>query len=86
MAVKAVIDTNVWVSALLNPHGFPARLLRGFKKDLFQIVVSEPMLEEIVEVLNRPRIRGKYGISEDEIKELMLLIEAKKVHPIYNFQ
>jgi predicted nucleic acid-binding protein len=23
--MRAVIDTNVWVSAVLNPHGAPAR-------------------------------------------------------------
>jgi putative PIN family toxin of toxin-antitoxin system len=80
MAVKAVIDTNIWVSALLNPHGFPAKILKGFKKNLFQSVVSEPMLEELVEVFRRPRIKDKYGITEDEIKELIILIEEKSEH------
>jgi putative PIN family toxin of toxin-antitoxin system len=62
MAVKAVIDTNVWISALLNPHGLPAKLSKNFKRNLFRTVVSEPMLEELVEALNRPRIKDKYGI------------------------
>lgn len=77
MAVKAVIDTNIWISSLLNPHGFPAKILEGFKGNLFQAVVSEPMLEELVEVINRPRIKNKYGITENEIKELIILIEEK---------
>ena len=80
MAVKAVIDTNIWVSALLNPHGFPAKILKGFKRNLFQSVVSEPMLEELVEVFNRPRIKDKYEITENEIKELIILIEEKSEH------
>ena len=80
MAVKAVIDTNIWVAVLLNPHGFPAKILKGFKKNLFQSVVSEPMLEELVEVFRRPRIKDKYGITEDEIKELIILIEEKSEH------
>jgi predicted nucleic acid-binding protein len=31
MAVKAVIDTNIWVSALLNPFGFPAKVREAFE-------------------------------------------------------
>jgi hypothetical protein len=34
-----VVDTNVWVSALLNPRGFPARLLRAFLEGQFTPVV-----------------------------------------------
>ena len=31
MAIKAVIDTNIWVSALLNPCGYPAQLRKAFE-------------------------------------------------------
>ncbi|GJQ49407.1 hypothetical protein KsCSTR_27750 [Candidatus Kuenenia stuttgartiensis] len=37
------------------------------------MVISEPILEEIAEVLTRPRIKGKYGISEADIKELLIM-------------
>ena len=80
MAVKAVIDTNVWVSSLLNPFGFPARLRKSFEDGAFQAVISEPILEEIAEVLSRPRIKDKYRISEHDIKELLILIEEKAEH------
>ncbi|OGW17439.1 MAG: putative toxin-antitoxin system toxin component, PIN family [Nitrospinae bacterium RIFCSPLOWO2_12_FULL_45_22] len=56
MAVKAVIDTNIWVSSLLNPFGFPARLRKSFEQGDFHVVISEPMLQELAEVLTRPRI------------------------------
>jgi len=77
LALKAVIDTNVWISALLNPTGHPAKLRKAFERGSFEVVISEPILEEIVDVLCRPRIRDKYGISEEDIKELLTLIEAK---------
>jgi len=38
------------------------------------------MLEELVEVFNPPRIKNKYGITEDEIKEPIILIEEKSEH------
>jgi putative PIN family toxin of toxin-antitoxin system len=77
VAVKAVIDTNIWVSALLNPFGFPARLRKSFERGEFQVVISTPMLEELAEVLNRPKIKNKYGITEDDIQELLILIEER---------
>lgn len=84
MAVKAVIDTNIWVSAILNPHGFPSKLREGFKKELFKTIISEPMLEELAEVLSRPRIKDKYGITEKQIKELLVLLEEKSEHVVLN--
>jgi putative PIN family toxin of toxin-antitoxin system len=75
MAVKAVIDTNIWVSSLLNPFGFPARLRKAFEKGAFNVVMSSPIIEELIDVLTRPRIINKYDISEHDIKELMILLE-----------
>lgn len=77
MAVRAVIDTNIWVSAILNPFGFPSRLRKSFTKGLFQPVISEPMFMELAEVLNRPRIKDKYGLAAADIKELLILIEER---------
>lgn len=77
MDVKAVIDTNIWVSSLLNPFGFPARLRKSFEEGAFLAVISEPILEELADVLSRPRIKDKYGITEDDIKELLVLIEER---------
>jgi len=37
------------------------------------------MIEEIVEVLGRPRIKDKYGIQEDDIEELVFLIEERSL-------
>ena len=77
MALKVVIDTNVWISALINPYGYPARLRKSFEQGLFQCIVSAPMIEELIEVLNRPRIRNKYNITTEEIEELVVLIEER---------
>ncbi len=52
----AVIDTNVWVSSLLNPRGSPARLLKAFVEGRFTPVMSKPLLAELTSVLSRPRL------------------------------
>lgn len=80
MAVRAVIDTNIWVSSLLNPFGFPAKLRKSFEYGAFLAVISEPMLAEVADVLSRPRIKDKYGISDSDIEELLILIEERSEH------
>jgi putative PIN family toxin of toxin-antitoxin system len=80
VAISAVIDTNIWVSALLNPFGFPATLRRFFAEGAFQSVISESILLELAEVLNRPRIKDKYGLTVEDIRELIILIEERSEH------
>lgn len=76
-AVKAVIDTNIWVSSLLNPFGFPARLRTLFEDGDFNIVVSVFMLEELADVLNRPKIKEKFKLEEEDITKLLFLLEDR---------
>ena len=56
MPVVAVVDTSVLVSAFLNPGGFPARVLAAAQRRRFTLVTSAPLLEELREVLSRPRL------------------------------
>jgi len=77
MGINAVIDTNIWISALLNPHGHPALLRSSFETGKFQAVISPPLLEELIDVLQRPRIKDKYKILSEDIEELVVLIEER---------
>jgi putative PIN family toxin of toxin-antitoxin system len=67
MSIVAVIDTNVWVSAFLNPDGYPARMIEAAKNEAFLIVSAPPLLDELQEVLRRPRIRKIRNITDDQI-------------------
>lgn len=67
MNIVAVIDTNVWVSAFLNPDGYPARLIRAGKDGMFFIVSALPLLDELQEVLRRPRIRKIRRVTDEDI-------------------
>ena len=48
VAIRAVLDTNIWVSAILNPAGFPADILNSFRQGDFLAVISEPIISEKV--------------------------------------
>ncbi len=76
MTVVVVIDTSVWVSAFLNPEGFPARLIHAGKTGRFSIVSSLPMLNELHEVLSRPRIMKIRRSTEIDVATFMAGITA----------
>jgi putative PIN family toxin of toxin-antitoxin system len=61
---RAVLDTNVFVSGLINSKGAPAAILRALRAGRFVLVSSPPINEEVIEVLNRPRIRDRYGLGD----------------------
>ncbi len=61
--LKIVIDTNLWIRALLGgPVTMP--VLNAWKAKKFQVVVSQPLLDELDEVWQRPRLR-KHIRAED---------------------
>jgi uncharacterized protein len=75
--LRVVIDTNVWISAMLNPAGAPARVREALHADRFRLLLSEPLLVELAEVLARPRIARKYGITNADIVELITLLRRR---------
>jgi putative PIN family toxin of toxin-antitoxin system len=74
--IRAVIDTNVFVSSLLNPGGAPGTLVRQFRAGRFQLVVSTRQREELVDVFNREHLFDKYQVSRQERDDLLGLVDA----------
>jgi putative PIN family toxin of toxin-antitoxin system len=70
----ALIDTNVWVSAFINPAGHPAQLRQAWYEQRFEVVVSPPLLDELADVLTRPRITRKYPILDTDVSEFLVLL------------
>lgn len=54
--IRAILDTNVLVAALLSSDGAPARLLRSLEEGLFECVTCEHQFIELRGVLDRPKI------------------------------
>jgi len=68
---RVVLDANQFVSALLNAHGFPARILNAWRHGIFELVLSVSILEEIRRVLNYPRLRRVHKKSAAEIDSFL---------------
>lgn len=45
--IKAIIDTNVWISGIFFRRGLPARLLAAWRDDFYRIVVTREILAEL---------------------------------------
>jgi putative PIN family toxin of toxin-antitoxin system len=71
--IRAVIDTNVFVSALISPSGNEALIVLVIQQGLIKPYFSAEMLEEYSEVLARP----KFSFSSDEIEALIALVRSR---------
>jgi uncharacterized protein len=62
--MRIVLDANVLVSAIITPKGNAAKILDLLEQGKFDLVLSQPILEEISRVIEYPRIKGKYNLPE----------------------
>jgi putative PIN family toxin of toxin-antitoxin system len=62
--VRAVLDPNVIISALLSPSGAPARLLRAWPYGRFELIVSPLLLAELDRALAYPSPRRRIAPQE----------------------
>jgi putative PIN family toxin of toxin-antitoxin system len=72
--VRAVLDANVFVSALLSKRGAPARLVSLWSKGELELVVSPALLRELEDIFARPRLRAR--IDPGEVERFMALLAA----------
>jgi len=69
--IRAVLDANVFVSAILSPKGNPAKILNAWRNDKFLLLISRPILEEIGRVLRYPKIKKRHRWSEQKIQTFL---------------
>jgi uncharacterized protein len=65
-----VLDTNVIVSGVLNPHGYPGRLVDAIIAGTLRLTLDDRILTEYREVLARP----KFGISRAQLEAVFSLL------------
>ena len=64
--LRVVLDTNVFVSAARTPRGVCGRILDAACAEIWKMVVSEQLLDELAEVLHRPWVSDWLAKSEAE--------------------
>jgi len=72
--MRVVVDVNILVRALIKPDGTVGPILQRLRDGAFTLLYSESILEELLDVLSRPRIRAKYQLEDDDIETVLLLV------------
>jgi len=83
--LKVVLDTHVFVSALINPHGKSARIFDHILKNGVRLFSSPAMVEERERVIRHPKLAKRHGLKGEQLGEFIAdlpvitsLIEEKK--------
>ncbi len=72
--MRAVIDTNILVRAMLNPDGSVGPVVDLLRDGHYLFLYSEATLNELIDVLSRPRMVHRYGLMAAEVDALCALV------------
>lgn len=73
--MRALLDPNVLISALLAPGGSPAKVLRYWLDGGYELVVSPLLLEELERALGYRKIRER--VRKHEASALLDLLRSQ---------
>ena len=76
-----MIDTNVFVSGLISSAGAPSKILASIQSKQAVHLVSDPIVEEYLRVLEYPRIRKFKKVTDGFIADVAayLLYQTERV-------
>ena len=80
----ATLDTNVLISGLLF-EGSPRNVLRAAIAGRFQLASSSAIIQELVDVLARPKFRmppDYVHTASRELEEISIIVEPKQHHDV----
>jgi putative PIN family toxin of toxin-antitoxin system len=69
--LKVVLDTQIFLRALINPRSAPGKLFSIWQND-YDLQVTDAIEAEVIDVVNRPEIRGKFPqITNDAVQAIL---------------
>ena len=75
--VRAVVDTNLFISGLFSGNGHTYQLQELWISGAFELVVSEQILNEIQRTLQKPPIKQRLQLQDGEEALIVELIKQK---------
>ena len=69
--LRAVVDVNVLVSAVLSPRGAPAAVVQAWQSGRFEIVASPALFAELEAVASRSRLSERLGDAGRALIDLL---------------
>src|SRR5262245_18707354 len=83
--LKIVVDTNLWIRALLGGK-VTLPLLEAWRQGLFQVISSEALLAELDAVWQRPRLRKRIAAQDaqellEQLRYRSVIVELRTIPP-----
>ncbi|MBI2761125.1 MAG: putative toxin-antitoxin system toxin component, PIN family [Chloroflexi bacterium] len=72
----AVLDVNVFVSAIIAPLGIPRQLWLAWQADRFSLIASEHIIITTMDRLRLPRIARRYGLTDTDAQVFGATVRA----------
>jgi len=77
--LRAVVDTNLFVSGLFARDSLSAQLQELWVNQDFELVTSIEIIKEVGRVLNYPRIKERFKPKDETIRRVFRLIFRKAI-------
>ncbi|MEI6206790.1 MAG: putative toxin-antitoxin system toxin component, PIN family [Desulfuromonadales bacterium] len=74
--IRVVLDTNLFVSALLKPDSNPDKIIKLVREEKVLLLISDAICNEIIRVLFYPKIRKRLAVSDEELQNFAKLIRT----------
>ena len=81
--MKAVLDVNVLVSALISRDGTPARVLRAWVDGHYELLVSPTLMAELERTLAYAKLKPKFKKKKIDLR-LVSAATGEGVRPLLN--
>lgn len=75
--LTAVLDTNVLVSGFVSQSTPPGLIVRSWRDGLFQLVVSSPIIVEVMRTLQKPYFMQR--VSATQFVEIETLLKEETI-------
>ena len=74
--IRVVLETNLFVSALLKPDSNPDRIITLVREEKVLLLISDAICDEITKVLYYPKIRKRLAASDEELLNFVKLLRT----------
>lgn len=75
--MRAVVDTNILLRALIKPQGSVGPILGRLRRGEYIAIYSEPLLDELAAKLALPRLRDRYHLTDEVATDLLALLALR---------
>ena len=77
--MRAVLDTNILVSATLSPLGPSARVVDAWRARLFDVVTRPDLIDEVGQVMARDSIRARHRWTQEQIEFFLAVLAEQAI-------